>query len=371
MKLDYFGYRKTPPEERIRPASLVVGKSDYLQGLVADDLLDRALQAADRGMNLATAEALTSSPLDLAALLDDLRTPTLLGGPRVLHLKAIENLDKNGRRLLEEYIARPGQGAFLILQGKMLRANTRLFRTIQDRGLIVQCRPLYATPPPWGGRGGTRESELAGWIRLRTEDRGRRITAKAVQAAVEAWGTDLAAIDGALEQASTLLEETQEIGEEVIQSLAPASRADPVYRVVDELLLGRQAVALGSLRAVFTHGLADAAGRGRDNPGGIAQILIRGLHGKFISLWRAHLLREEGKTEEEILKALGVAPFLADRFKEQMAANPLEGIPDRLGVILEVERSIKTGEAEPMAAAEGMILRLGSRPRSGLPGRSR
>lgn len=365
MKMDYFGYRGLPDEARARPVLLVVGKADYLRSLVVDDLLDRSLGGGDRALNLVAREV--APEVDITAILDDLRTPSLLGGARVVHLRGVEALEKDGRRRLEEYVARPASGAVLILEGTGLPANTRLFRAVEKQGIVIQCRPLYETPPPWGRRGGREESELSRWIRLRVEDRGKRITPRAIAAAVEAWGNDLASIDGALDQARVLIEESEEIGEEEIRSLSPSSRADPVYRVVDLVLKGDRKGAMRRLRSVFLHGMPDAAGRGRDNPGAVTQILIRGLHGRLTSLWRAHLLRRQGVGEKEVLQELGIAPFLARRFWHQVEANPLPTIPDRLGVILEAERSIKTGEAEPMAAAESLVVRLGPPGRGSPP----
>lgn len=359
MKLDYFGYRKAPDKAKETPAALVVGKADFLRSLVVDDLLKRSLGDGDRGMNLLSRDASAGAAVDVTAILDDLRTPSLLGGPRVVHLRGLEGLDKEDRKRLEEYVSQPASGARLVLEATTLPANTRLFKAVERGGMVVQCRNLYDRPPPWARGGGKLESELARWIRLRTEDRGKKIEPAAILVALEAWGTDLAPLDGALEQACVLVGKASRIRDVEMRALAPASRADPVYRVVDQVLSGDSGGAARGLRSVLIQGIPDSSGRGRDSPGGIAQILIRGIQGKLTSIWRAHLLKREGKGEEEILQALGVRPFLAKDFWKQVEANPEAGIPEALQVLLETERSIKTGRAEPAAAAEGLIARLG------------
>jgi DNA polymerase III delta subunit len=345
MKLDYFGFRKTPVRDRLRAVSLVVGKDEYLRRLVADDLVREALGEGDRTLNLirrSLAEGLTEA-------LDDLRTPSLLGGARVVHLREVEGLDSKTRPLLEAYLKSPAPGAYLILEGESLHPTTRLFKAIQKGGVVVVCRPLYETPPPWGR---SKESEVSRWIRLRAKDLGRSIGPVAVDTALEAWGADLAAIDRALEAASLLAGEDGEIREEQIRSLAPGSRTDPIYKVVDAALEKKQAEAARLLRALLLHGGS------RTDIAAVPHILIRGLHRRLTALWSAHRLRSEGKKDGEILQGLGIATFLADRFWAQVRLHPPDTIPATLGVILETERSIKTGEADPQVAAESLIARI-------------
>ncbi|MCZ6603103.1 MAG: hypothetical protein O6952_08855, partial [Planctomycetota bacterium] len=209
MKLDYFGYQGLSPEKKKVPAALIVGKAEYLRSLVRADLLDTILGPTDRRMNLTAADASGSPRIDVTSLLDDLRTPSLLGGPRLVHLSGVEGLAKEDRPRIEEYLAHPATGAHLILEGTTLPANMRLFKAIEKMGFVIQCRPLYETPPPW--QRGSGESEVARWILLRVEARGGRIRPSAIDALVEAWGADLASIDGAIEQASLLAGESGQI----------------------------------------------------------------------------------------------------------------------------------------------------------------
>ena len=354
MKLDYFGYRKAPEKDLRPPVAAVVGKEPHLRRLIVDDLLGRALGEADRSLNLIDRD-LAAGTVEIASILDDLRTPTLLGGARVVHLRGLGSIDKEGRSALEGYVARPATGAALILEGDSLPANTRLFKAIAKGGLVVQCRPLYATPPPWGRGGG--ETEVARWIQLRVRDRGKKIRSDAVDAAVEAWGADLASIDRALEAAALLVADAPEIGVAEIRSLAPESRTDPVYKVVDATLAGDRADAMRRLRSLLLHGLSEPSGR-RTEATGVAHILLRGIHRKLSTIGSAHHLRSEGLADERILEELGVTRFLARGFWSQVEANPAETIRERLGEVLRAERSIKTGEADPLAAAEALVVRL-------------
>lgn len=344
MKLDYFQYRKIPVRDRLEAVSLVVGKDGYLRRLVVDDLVQGALGEGDRALNFIRRDISDG----ITEALDDLRTPSLLGGARVVHLREVEGLDKKTRPILEAYVKSPAPGAFLILEGESLNPTTRLFKAIQKDGTVVLCRPLYETPPPWGR---SKESEVSRWIRLRAKDLEVTIGPGAIDAALEAWGADLAAIDRALEAAALLAGEG-EIREDQIRSLAPGSRTDPVYKVVDAALEKKRAEAARLLRALLVHGGS------RTDIAGVPHILIRGLHRRLTALWSAHRLRSQGKEDGEILQALGISSFLAGRFWEQARHHPPDTIPSTLGVILETERSIKTGESDPQIAAETLIARI-------------
>ena len=363
MKLDYFRFRGASEEGRMAPVILVVGKAGHLRNLVIDEILGPILSPEQRAMNLVERDVSGKSAFDVMALLDDLRTPSLLGGARVVHLRGVGDLEGEDRSALEAYVAAPPSGSILLLEGESLPANTRLYKAVEKAGLVVQCRPLYGTPPPWKPAAGPEESELFRWISLRARDRKKRISTSAALAAIRIWGSDLAAIDGALDQTSTMVGAAPEIGEEEVLSLAPDSRADPIFRVVDRVLEGRTGPALAALRSISNEGLPDSSGRARDNPAGIAQILLRSLQSRLTAIWRARVLREQGKEDSEILKEVGIPPFLAGRFWGQVEANPKPTIPGRLETILRAEESIKRGRSEPMAAAETLVVRLGGSPR--------
>ena len=85
---------------------------------------------------------LDGAEVDLATVLDEVRTYSLLGGRRIVVVEEADPLITRHRQALERYCAAPVDSGTLILVCNSLPANTRLYKTIVKTGLVIKCVPL-------------------------------------------------------------------------------------------------------------------------------------------------------------------------------------------------------------------------------------
>src|SRR6185295_2457750 len=85
-------------------AYYIVGEDDYQKEDAVRQLVDAALDPSGRDFNLDTRRATEIDPESLGVLLS---TPPMMADRRVIVLRDVTALKKDGRKVLEEYLKRP------------------------------------------------------------------------------------------------------------------------------------------------------------------------------------------------------------------------------------------------------------------------
>jgi DNA polymerase-3 subunit delta len=215
----------------------------------------------------------------------------------------------------------------------------------------IQPDPLVGAIPR--GRALVREfprvRDVADWIRRRAVGIGVEIDESAVRELAMLGGEDLRRLDGELRKLAAYT------------NGRPASRADVqelvvgrdivIWALLDALADRRRDQALAALRRLYRQGEAPEAILTRD----VAPLYRRLLLAKEISL----LSRRDRASVD--LAALGLNPRTLPRLSDQAARFERDELERALDLLLELDRQIKTGETQPEAAVELLIVRLCSR----------
>ena len=173
----------------------------YIYALVGADRFMRRealvplLKQLDDGSGLFDPVRFDGSDAELADVLDEVRTATLLGGLRVVVVDNADPFITANRSSLEGYCSDPSNTGCLILLCNTLPRNTRLFKIIQSSGRIVPCE----APKP---------AAVVGWVveRART-DHGKRIAVSAARHLQEQLGNDPGILDTELSKLSDYIGE--------------------------------------------------------------------------------------------------------------------------------------------------------------------
>jgi DNA polymerase-3 subunit delta len=127
------------------PVVAIVGDAGFLQREVR-----RALVAALLGSNSdddAVADVLDGQTAELRDVLDALRERSLFGGgQRIVVVEQSDDLVKNHRAALEDYVAKPSTDSVLVLEVASLPGNTRLAKAVADKGLAIRCQTPAKNP---------------------------------------------------------------------------------------------------------------------------------------------------------------------------------------------------------------------------------
>ena len=211
----------------------------------------------------------------LATLLDDLTGGALFASGRAV---SIENahvlLTKNARlhspALQEALLARlhsdsPGT---VVLGADKLRADHVLCKLAKEiGGVLVTCRRLWDTPPPWDPD--PFKTELVQWLLARARERQVKLSLPEAAYVVGATGNDLA---GLLERLKVLADG----GGRVEQRVAWEAGGTP-WDLAEKMVDGAAAQAVEGLEALFRSGFQGRDGRRTADAPALANVLSSAL----------------------------------------------------------------------------------------------
>jgi len=216
----------------VKPVRIIATADSFLAGLELDPL--RA-KARERGY--AEEEVAASDAVGIANALE---TGSLFDAGRLVIVRDADDAKEPSLKAMARWAADPSPDTRLVLLCQTAAAAKRVAKALGDAAEI-------RTPddvPPW---------EAPGWVTKRARSLGRRITAEASKALVEALGTDLRELASALDQliASAPSDAVIDAATVQMQFRGIESR---IHEFVDALFDRDRTQALRRLRALLSHG---------------------------------------------------------------------------------------------------------------------
>lgn len=301
------------------PAYLLAGEE-----FLASEALDkvRAEVAADPLSEVAfTADA---AP---AELVEALTTSSLLGGRRLVIVRNAQELKKDHAEALAEYLESPSPDSVLVL---VAAGRTKLDAAVKKHGAVV------ALEPPRGRR-------LAGWVRERARARGLKMDDRGGWALIDAVGTELRDLDGALSQLSTGSGPDGRVGAAEVRRMFPRLADQRVFAFTDAVGDRRMELAMGSLRRLLEQG---------DEP----LVLFGSLVAQVRRMLRARRYADQGSAA--VGEALGLPGWRAERLQKQARSYREEELVAALGILAAADVEIKGGDLPPEVALEKAVLQI-------------
>lgn len=220
----------TAPSAVMHAVYAVVGQDRFLR----NEALESILRTFAPHMDALGPTRVNGESASLADLLDEVRTPSLLGGRRVVIVDDADDCITAYRDKLEKYCANPVSGGCLIFLCDTLPKTTRLYKIISAGGAVIACEQLK-------GRA------LVGWIVRRAKDaHGKRVNDPAAQMLKEHVGDALGGIDVELAKLAAYVGDRPEITPQDIDAAVGEHREEKVFAVLDAIADGD---AVNSLRA--------------------------------------------------------------------------------------------------------------------------
>src|SRR5262245_55751048 len=114
----------------VKSVYAVVGSDRFLRQLATSELMARLVAEPS---DLGTAR-FRGPEAALADVLDEARTPSLLGGHRIVLVDDADDFVSEHRAALEKYCSAPADSSSLILSCQSMPTTTRLYKIIQSAG---------------------------------------------------------------------------------------------------------------------------------------------------------------------------------------------------------------------------------------------
>jgi DNA polymerase-3 subunit delta len=265
-----------------------------------------------------------------AEIVTALETPSLLGGRRLVVVREAQSLTKEQNETLARYLESPSPHAVLVL---VASGRTRLADAVKEAGAVI------SLDAPRGRR-------LVAWLRERARGAGLRLDERAGWALIDAVGTELRAVDAALEQLATALPGGARVGTGDVRRLFARHADERIYAFTDAVGDRRLDVAMTALRRLLDQG---------DEP------LV--LFGALTSQIRRMLVaREVSGGARAVGAALGLPEWRAERLQRQARSYREEDLVAALGALAEADVEMKGGDLPTEAALERAVVRIVTRP---------
>ncbi len=311
----------------------LVGADPFLRG----QALRQLLGVITDGAGETSPARFDGARAELAEVLDEVRTPSLLGERRIGIVQDADEFIKRFRETLERYCSSPSESGVLILECDSLPKNTRLFRIIQERGGIVACEA------PKG-------RAVVEWIISRArESHGKRLDPQTAQRLRDHLGDELGILDAELSKLATYAAHRDAITAEDLADLTADVREEKVFAVTDAIATGD---AAGALRAWERVVATDPASPHR---------AVAGLAYGVRRLLEARRDWKAGANINELARRLFTDPTTVRRRLEAMS---VEQLVDMQRALLEADIEVKTGLTTTERAVEKFIVKHGVADRS-------
>jgi len=234
---------------------------------------------------------------------------------------------------LAAYAADPVPSTVLLLLGTKLHAQRRVVTTAKKQGFLVSCDPV-------------KRGAVPSWVQARARVRGHAMGRDVADHLADLVGTDLGALDDAVERLSLYVGPQQPIGDAAVAKLIAPVQATAIWTLTDAIAardLGTALRALGTMEL----------GRGEALPtlGSIAATVRR------LAKFEAALTR--GESPEAAGQVAGIVPFRVGATLSVVRRLPKGTFPRWLALATQADFALKGGSKRgPASVIETMVIEM-------------
>jgi DNA polymerase-3 subunit delta len=180
--------------KKYRPVYFLMGEEPYFIDLITDYIEKNVLSEEEKSFNLTV---LYGKDSDVPGIINTARRFPMMSSHQVVIVKEAQELARIDD--LIHYVENPLASTLLVINYKYrkLDKRTKLFKTIDQNGIIQDSRKLY-------------DDKVPGWISSYLRSRGKKIEPKAAMILTEFLGSDLGKIAGELDKLSIVLDDAEE-----------------------------------------------------------------------------------------------------------------------------------------------------------------
>ena len=295
--LDAVTYLAAPTKYPAKPVCVVFGEDAFLQRHVVERLRDEVVGDEDGEYALFSFDGRKAQ---LSEVIEELTTLSMFGGgKRLVVVDDADDFIKRYRAELEDYAEKPGEAGILVLLPRSFASNTRLFKSLDASGLLVDC----AIPGM---------SKLLKWV----ADWGKKvhrisIADDAAGLLIELAGPEPGLLDQELAKLTSAAGKEAVVTPDLVRQMVGSWRAKTTWDMLDAALDGHAEEAITQLDRLLLAGETPIAVLGQ-----ISTSLRR-----FAAATRLILQSEQAGRRPSLTGALeeaGVRAFVMQKTQQQL-----------------------------------------------------
>lgn len=320
---------------KFAPVHVLVGEERFFIDRAIRALYQAVIGDGPKGFNdeLLDGKTATAKRISEAA-----NTLPMMAKARFILVRRLDELPASEVDGLVAYLNAPSDTTCVVLTADKIDGRSKIANLAKKKGY-------------WADAASLKPGEVRSFIIDEAKARGAKLDANAAAGLADALGTDLSAIDDALERLSLFVGNGGTIDSAAVEACVTRIRVDSIWSLVDAVGTrdGRKALAAASSL------LAD-----REPPLRILSMIARQL--RMVARMRQAL--QSGMSPDEAAREAGAPPFKA---REMASAAKRFGNPDlaaAFGVLAETDLALKGSKVPPETVLEAALLRLCAAPAS-------
>jgi DNA polymerase III subunit delta len=323
---------------------VVVGKDRFLVETECGKLLDELIPQAEREMGLLTPDA---ARVDVAELLDELRTPGFLAPSKVVLLRDADDFVSKNRDILERYFDSPSPSGTLILAVSSWLKTTILAKKLPSVGELV----TTAEYKDW---------QLPDFvIKHAAEKHGKTVSKATAQVLVELVGDEPGLLAGQVEKLAMFAEGRKAITTEDVTAIVGRNRFFDAFEVIGAMTAGDTGTAISRLRNMF-----------RSNKDS-EYTVVGAFAYHFRRMFTAKALLAKGEKPDQMAPRLRLWGSNKDAFFSQVQHVSLAEIGAVLRRLAAIDHASKTGQGTAAVEIEQLVITMGAKQTAPAMGKRR
>jgi len=298
-------------------------------------LADRGISEVIAKFKGATVTILDSSELELGGITDAL-APSLFGDARIIVIKEIQDLAAELGEEIATYLEAPEESVELVLWHKGgVKGKALLEKIKKVKPNVVACDVIK------------KDGEKSDFIRAEFKRLGRTISTEAVQALLDALGSDLRELGGACSQLAADVIGGKMIDETDVLKFQNGRVETSGFDVADAALDGKRDVALIALRNALATGTDPV-------------LITSALAGSLRTLAKVSGA-SRGSKSFDLAGPLGLAPWQIDKARRQLSKWTPATLAGAVVAVAQADADIKGAAVDPIHSLERAIIAITSR----------
>ena len=293
-------------------------------------LADRAISQIIAATKSAQVTSFSADELEVGAITDSL-APSLFSDSRVVVIKDIQDLVAECSDEIANYLENLDETLTLVLWHK---------GGVKGKGLVDKIKK--ANPELIAAEAIKKESEKSEFVRSEFKRLSRKVSTEAVQALIDALGTDLRELSAACSQLASDVALQKVIDENDVSDYQQGRVESTGFDVADAALDGKTAIALINLRNALATGTDPV-------------LIVSALASSLRTLAKVSGA-SNGVKSFELASTLALPPWQIDKARRQLTGWSEKGLIKAVVAIASADADIKGAAADPVYALERAIM---------------
>jgi len=295
-------------------------------------LADRAISEIIETSVGAVVSQLDSHEIELGTITDSL-APSWFGDARIVVIREIQELTQEESEEVSSYLENSDEGVHLVLWHK---------GGVKGKALLDKIKK--ANPTLVSVEAIKKDGDKAEFVRAEFARSGRKISAGAITALIDALGSDMRELVGACSQLSADVEASKTIDEKDVEKFQQGRVETTGFDVADAVLEGKVEAALVSLRQALATGVDPV-------------LIVSALASSIRTMAKVSSLPRNSNSYQAA-SSLGLPPWQIDKARRQLAGWSPTTLSSAVISLAQCDSDIKGASADPIYALERTILAI-------------